>query len=262
MRISGVGVLLTGASRGIGRALAWELARRGCRLALVARGLDDLQALEGELRAHGVVVRAFAADVGDGAAMAEVARQAADFLQPWRVVIANAGIGFHGSGIAFVPERWQQLVRVNLLGVWHTVASCFPFLQTPAAIGVVSSLSALLPYRGGGVYAATKSALNAYLRCLQLELPRQACTVGWVCPGPVATDMIVEGIPHSKLPRLARWLVPVLPAEKVARGLVRLLEKGGGEKVMPWLAAFFASFYRHFPRLAGAVLRLSGAGEA
>ncbi len=262
MRISGVGVLLTGASRGIGRALAWELARRGCRLALVARGPRDLQALEGELRAHGVVVRTFAADVGDGVAMTEVAGQAADFLQPWQVVIANAGIGIHGPGTAFLPEQWHQLVRVNLLGVWQTVASCFPFLQKPAAIGVVSSLSALIPYRGGGFYAATKSALNAYLRCLQLELPPKAWTVGWVCPGPVATDMIVEGIPHRKLPRVARWLVPVLSAEKVASGVVRLLEKGGGEKVMPWSAAFFASFYRHFPRLAGVVLRLSGAGEA
>jgi short-subunit dehydrogenase len=260
VRIAGCGFLLTGASRGIGRALALELARRRCRVALVARDLDSLQKVAAEVQQLGGEARCFPADVGDAAAMGAVAREASGFLAPWHGVVANAGVGLHGPGVAVPAGKAAQLVQVNLLGVLHTIQAAFTHMERPALLGVVSSLSALIPYRGGGVYAASKAGVNALLRCLALELGREA-VVGVLCPGPVATGMIQEGVPHRKLPRLARWLVPVLPPEKVARRMVRLFERGGGEAVIPWQAAFFASFYRHFPKTASLLLRLSGAGE-
>lgn len=264
MRIRNVGVLLTGASRGIGKALALNLARRGCRVALVSRNREELELVAGEVRAVGGDAAAFPADVSDAPAMEVVARQAASWLGRWQVVMANAGIGFHGESGVAPPAEVTRVVSVNFLGVVNTVRAAMPFLRggTPSAIGVVSSLSALIPYRGGGVYGATKAAINAYLACLRLELQESGMTVGWVCPGPVATGMIVDGVPHRKLPLLARLAVPVLPPEKVAAALIGVLEQGGGVRVIPWQAAFFASFYRHFPRLAEGILRLTGAGSA
>jgi short-subunit dehydrogenase len=261
MRLRGLGVLLTGASGGIGAALACELARRGCRLALVARNGEALGEVVKQVEALGGQARAFPVDVSQGDLMQQVAKEAATFLRPWQVVIANAGVGYHGPGTTLEPQVASQIMAVNWQGVVHTLTASLPYLQKPQALGVVSSLSALIPYRGGGLYAASKAAVNAYLRCLRLEIQAPDVTLGWICPGPVATKMIREGVPHGKLPRLARWLVPVLSPEVVAQKLVRLLEKGGGERVIPWQAAFFASFYRHFPRLAQALLRLSGAGQ-
>lgn len=263
MRIREVGVLVTGASRGIGKALALELAARRCRVVLVSRNQEELELVAREARGLGGEAEALAADVADPQAMAEVAREAASRLGGLRVVIANAGVGFHGESWLAPPEQVARVASVNFLGVVNTVRAGLPYLRDTGgtAVGVVSSLSALIPYRGGGVYGASKAAINAFLACLKLELRGTGVTVGWVCPGPVATDMIVDGVPHHKLPPLARLAVPILTPEKVARSLLRVLERGGGGKVIPWQAAFFASFYRHFPRLAEKVLHVTGAGS-
>lgn len=263
MRIREAGVLVTGASRGIGKALAVELGRRRCRVALVSRHSDELELVAREVRGLGGEAAVFVADVADPQAMGDLAQQAASWLGRWQVVIANAGVGFHGEGWRASPEEVARVVSVNFLGVVNTIRSAVPHLrqQKASAIGVVSSLSALIPYRGGGVYAASKAALNAYLSCLKLDLRGTGIAVGWVCPGPVSTGMIVDGVPHRKLPRLARLAVPILTPEKVAKTLLRVLERGGGSKVIPWQALFFARFYQHMPRLAEWALNVTGAGS-
>ncbi|MGC8917289.1 MAG: SDR family NAD(P)-dependent oxidoreductase [Thermoanaerobaculum sp.] len=255
--------MLTGASRGIGRALALELARRRCRLALVSRQREALEEVAAAVRQEGGEVAAFPADVADPGAMAHAVESAASFLGELRVVVANAGVGYHGESLSAPAGEVARVVGVNLLGVMNTLSAAAPFLRAngPGAIGVVSSLSGLIPYRGGGVYAATKAGLNAYLACLRLELAGTGITVGWVCPGPVDTRMIVDGVPHRKLPPLAKLAVPIVSPDKVARTLLRVLERGGGMRVFPWQGAFFVSFYRHFPSLAEKVLRLTGAGS-
>ncbi|MCX7895168.1 MAG: SDR family oxidoreductase [Thermoanaerobaculum sp.] len=263
MRIRNLGALVTGASRGIGRALAVELGRRGCRVALVARDPSGLDGVVQEVLQVGGEARAFPADVRDSEAMQEVAGKASSWLGRWQVVVANAGVGYHGPVLTTPAAQSEAVLGVNFLGTLNTLRAAAPFLQeaAPAAVGVVSSLSGLLPYRGGGVYAASKAALNALLACLRLELVHSRITLGWVCPGPVRTGLIVDGVPHRKLPALARWTVPVLAPEQVARALVRLLERGGGCKVIPWQAAWYVSVYRCYPRVAEWVLRTTGAGE-
>ncbi len=160
--------------------------------------------------------------------------------------------------------RVRRTVDVNLLGALETVRATLPHLRAgaPAALVAVSSLSALIPYRGGGAYAASKAGLIAALRCLRLELAGTAVNVGWLCPGPVATAMIVDGVPRVKLPRLARVTVPVLTVERVAREVVRVAAGRGGQCVIPWTAAFFAAFARHLPRLGEWAELATGAGEA
>lgn len=261
--MKGISALVTGASSGIGRAVALELGRRGCRVALLARQLEALEAVAREIAAVGGQAFAVRADVRDPDALDAAVSSASARLGGLQVAVVNAGVGVHGAAGALPPVAVKEAFEVNALGAIATVRCCLPHLRAarPSALVAVSSLSALIPYRGGGAYGASKAALVQYLRCLRLELAGSGVGVGWLCPGPVQTSFIVSGVPVAKTPRLARWLVPVLPVERVAAAAIRLAERGGGQRVIPLQAAFFASFARLLPRVAERVELLTGAGE-
>lgn len=263
MRLEGVPALVTGASRGIGEAVAVRLASRGCRVALLARDQRELVRVVGRCRAAGGEAAAFVADVTDPPALASAVAQAAGLGGGLRIAVVNAGVGVHCSGLKGA-EAARRTMEVNVLGSIATIEAVGPHLLAggEGALVVVSSLSALIPYRGGGPYGASKAALVAYLRCLRLELADSGVRVGWVCPGAVRTGLIVDGVPHAKLPLLARRLVPILSPERVAQAVVRLAERGEGQRVLPYQAAIFAAFARLAPRLAERVELLTGAGEA
>lgn len=264
MHIERVGCLVTGASEGIGRAVALELARRGCRVALVARRAEPLAAVRRELEAAGGAGESFPADVADEAALRTAVEAAAAWVGELRLAVVNAGVGVHGAVLAAPSGDLRRAAEVNYLGSLATVRAAVPHLlrARPAALVAVSTLSALIPYRGGGGYGASKAALIAALRCLRLEIAGSGVSVGWLCPGAVRTQMIIDGVPHAKLPPLSRLMVPVLSPERVARAVLRLASGRGGQRVIPWQAAFFASFARHLPRLAEWVELTTGAGEA
>ena len=264
MLVEAIPCLVTGASEGIGRAVALELARRRCPVALLARRGEMLVALRDEITAAGGRAEAFVADVADTAALAPAIGRAASWAGGLRLVVVNAGVGVHGAAELLPGDALRRAVDVNLVGALETVRGALPHLRaaTPAALVAVSSLSALIPYRGGGAYAASKAGLVAALRCLRLELAGTGLSVGWLCPGPVATAMIVDGVPRAKLPRLARLTVPVLTVDRVAREVVRLAAGRGGQRVVPWTAAVFAAVARHLPRLGEWTELATGAGEA
>lgn len=263
MRLDGAPVVVTGASRGIGEAVAVALAARGCRVGLIARDGEALAAVAARCRAVGGDARGFVADVTDHVALRAAVDTAAHWGGGLRVAVLNAGVGVHRPAVGG-DEAARRALDVNFLASVATATATVPHLLTggDAALVAVSSLSALIPYRGGGLYGASKAALVAYLRCLRLELAGSGVRVGWVCPGAVRTAMIVDGVPHQKLPRLARALVPVLSPERVARSVAALAERGGGQKVLPAQAALFAAFARLAPGLAERVELLTGAGQA
>lgn len=263
MRVESIPCLVTGASSGIGRAVAVELARRRCPVALLARNGEELAATRHEITAAGGTAEAFAADVTDTAALDRAVDEAARWAGGIRLAVVNAGVGVHGANERVAAELVRRVVEVNLVGALATVRAALPHLRAapPASLVAISSLSALIPYRGGGAYAASKAGLIAALRCLRLELAGTGVAVSWLCPGPVATSMIVDGVPAAKLPRLARLTVPVLPVRRVALDVVRLASGRGGQRVVPGMAAFFAAFARHFPRLGEWTLLATGAGE-
>ena len=263
MRVRDVPAVVTGASRGIGEAIAVAMAARGCRVGLLGRDERALAAVAARCRTAGGEAREFPADVTHHAAL----RAAIDAAAAWggglRVAVVNAGVGVHRPAVGG-EDAARLACEVNFLAAVATMTAAVPHLLAggEGALVAVASLSALIPYRGGGPYGASKAALVNYLRCLRLELAGSGVRVGWVCPGPVATTMIVDGVPHAKLPRLARIVVPVLAPERVARSVVALAERGGGQKVLPVRAAVFATFARLAPRLAERLELLSGAGEA
>jgi short-subunit dehydrogenase len=257
------GALVTGATRGIGRALALELAGRGVRVGLLARSASELDEVAGACRAQGGDGRGFAADVLDPAALAGAVDGAARWCGRLDLAVVNAGIGVHGAAAELPLEQVRRVALVNFVGAVASTTAALPHLlaAAPSAVVAVSSLSALIPYRGGGAYGGSKAALIAWLRCLRLELAGRNVRVGWLCPGPVRTDMIIDGVPVAKLPRLARWLVPVLTPERVAADVL-WVARSGGQRVVPPIAAFFASLARHAPGLGERLLRLTGAGLA
>lgn len=259
MRVRGWECVVTGASEGIGRAVALELAARGCHVVMVARHRAGLERVGREVERAGGRATVAALDVRDGAALADLF---SSLRTAPRLAVVSAGIGVHGPAEPTLASA-REVFEVNVLGAFSTIAAALPRLReaSPAALVVLSSLSGLIPYRGGTVYGGSKAALIHALRCLRLEMAGSGVTVGWLCPGAVDTRLIVDGLPLAKTPRLSRLLVRVLSPAEVARAAVRLAERGGGQRVMPATAAFFAAMARHVPRLAERVELLTGAGE-
>lgn len=263
MRLDGIGSLVTGASSGIGRATAVALGHRGGRVALLARRGAELERVAGEVEAAGGAAAAFPVDVADPAGLEVAVARAAAWADGLRLVVVNAGSGLHGAAETATGEQIRRVVAVNLLGSIETVRAALPHLRraAPATLVGVGSLMGLIPIRGGGTYGATKAGFLFYLQALRLELAGSGVGVGWVCPASVRTEMFADVIASGKLPRLARWLVPPITPERVAAAVLDVARRGGGRRVIPATAAFFAAFARTLPRTAERVLLLTGAGD-
>ncbi len=251
--------MVTGASSGIGRAVAVELGRRQCRVALVARRSETLESVAVEVREAGgdpiVVPADLATEKGCSAAVAGVL----DDLGKLRLVVANAGIGRYSLVEEQPAEHAEQLMRVNYLGLVHTVRHALPHLleAAPAGIVGVTSSAGLIPHRAGSAYCASKAAAIAYLATLRLEVADRGVGVSWVCPGAVRTPFFEEsGLdPDQDLPLLARLLVRQLGPDEVAKAVVRAARSGRAEIVQPAMMRFFVMLRRLTPRLADWVNR-------
>lgn len=183
--------LVTGASRGIGRAVAVELASAGARLAVHGRRLTpELRQFALSLSRPGAAARAFGADLGDPAAVRRLFREIRRWSARLDFVVANAGV-FSGPGVAEVSERdWTKVLGVNLLGSFRTIQGALPLLHRSrhAAITCISSVLGSRAAAGGIPYQASKSAIEQMTRALALQLaPR--IRVNAVAPGFIRTQM-------------------------------------------------------------------------
>ncbi|MCU0686519.1 MAG: SDR family oxidoreductase [Polyangiaceae bacterium] len=221
MELHGTGTLITGASRGLGAALARQLARRGARLVLVAREAAALETLVAEIRAEGGEAHAIAADVGDKNAVYPLAGAAAALVGPLGLVVHNA------SSLGPLPmpplldtacEDLERVLAVNLVG---------PFRLTKAVAGgmavnggglfvFLSSDAATSAYPNWGAYGVSKAALDHLARVWAAELEGTGVRTLIVDPGEMDTQMHADAVPDADRAALAR-------PEAVARRLVRLL---------------------------------------
>ncbi len=245
---------MTGASTGIGREIALALARKGCRVALLARNREALAEMAREVEKAGGEALVLPVDVTDEPSLGEAVRQVAATFGGLRLVVANAGLGRY----AFVEEQTadipEQLIRVNYLGTVHTVRHALPHLlaAAPSHVVAVASSAGFIPHRLGSAYCASKSAVIQYMATLRLEVLDRGVGVTWVCPGAVRTPFF-EGSnldPETDLPLLARLLVRMLEPEEVARATVRAVERNRREVVQPFFVRFFAWTRRMSPGLA------------
>ena len=232
-------VWITGASSGIGMALAQHYAQRGATLGLVARRGEALQALAAALPAP---CHLYPLDVADAAAMA-VAGQ--DFIQRAGIpdiVIANAGIsvGTLTEAVEDLPA-FRRVFDTNVMGMVHTFQ---PFLAAMRQTGSgrlvgIASVAGIRGLPGAGAYCASKAAAIAYLESLRVELRGSGVKVVTLAPGYIATPMT------EKNPYPMPFLMPV---EDAARSMMRHIDRGTRFAVMPWPMGLVAQLLRILPR--------------
>ena len=176
--------LVTGASRGIGRAIARRLASTH-EIVAVARSADDLRSLVDEIEDGGGRCRAIPLDVADGDAVA-----AALGGLPVDVLVNNAGVGVLKPFLELAPEEWRRMVDVNFNALFHVTRAVLPGMVAREAghVVIVGSIAGRSAFVGGSCYAATKHAVMGFAESLMLEVRDAGVKVSVVSPGSVATD--------------------------------------------------------------------------
>jgi short-subunit dehydrogenase len=233
-------VFLTGASSGIGEALAHDYAARGATLGLFARREDELVRLAAALSP--TVVATYAGDVRDAAALA---RAGADFITRFGVpdiVIGNAGIsrGTLTSEAADL-QAFKAVLDTNVLGLVHTFAPFLAAMQRErrGTLVGVASVAGFRGLPGSGAYSASKAAAITYLEALRVELRGTGVAVVTICPGFIRTPM-TAGNPY----RMPFLLAP----ERAARLIGRAIARKRRFYVLPWQMALVGRAMRMIPR--------------
>jgi 3-oxoacyl-[acyl-carrier protein] reductase len=198
MELQGSTAIVTGAGRGIGRAVAAALAREGVHLGLVGRTRAHLDVLAAELAAHGVRTSVAAADVGDRAqAEAAVARIAAE-LGDVDVLVNNAGIAERGTVLDMDPEVWERTFRVNLFGAYYATRAVLPGMIARRRGDVinVASTAGLNGAATMSAYAGSKAAMLRLTESLVAEVRRHDVRVTALLPSTVNTELSASmGLP-------------------------------------------------------------------
>jgi short-subunit dehydrogenase len=185
--------VITGASSGIGWALAKELAGQGAKVGLVARRLDRLEALAAEIRQSGKGggIATAAADVAVRDQALHAIKTVREQLGPVDLLIANAGVGAPTLLNPVNIDQVERMFQVNVFGVIYSIEGVLPeMLQRKSGhIAAVSSLSAYKGLPGESAYCASKAAVNTYMEGLRIQLRRHNIAVTTICPGFVKTPM-------------------------------------------------------------------------
>ena len=222
MTTSPVGAIIVGASSGIGAALADELARRGYRLALVARRVPELEAIAARLNARTPgVARIYAHDARDYDAAPALFEQIRSDLgdAPLRLLVYASGVlaPAGADGWLFTAER--EMIEVNLIGAmrWLGLAAEVFARQGHGSLVGISSVAGDRGRAGNAAYMASKAALSSYLESLRYRLGRRGVRVVTIKPGFVATPMLAGAKPPRPL---------VISAEQAARRIAEVCERG------------------------------------
>ncbi len=201
-------VLVTGASSGIGRGLAIELARRGGAVGLLARRGDLLNEIVNEIEAVGGRALALAADVTDATAVRSAADRLTAKFGPIDVLFANAGVGATTHATDLDAGQVASLVNVNVIGVVNSVTAVIPEMVQRGQ-GQLVAISSLAAYRGlpkSAAYCASKAAVSAFFESLRLDLHGSGVDVTIIHPGFIKTPFTADR--QAKLP----WLMELSDA--------------------------------------------------
>ena len=234
-------VLITGASSGIGQALALQYARQGWRLALVARRADVIKSWLSPIGISAESYKVYSADVADTDSMAGMAKTCMDSQGVPDVVIANAGISIGvDSAQRSDLDVMARILATNVLGVAATFG---PFIHAMTARGSgalvgIGSVAGIRGLPGHGGYCASKAAVISYCESLRGELRASGVQVLTLCPGYIATPLTQNN--RYKMPFL-------MPADDFAVQAVRAIEAGVSYRVIPWQMGIVAKILRLLP---------------
>jgi short-subunit dehydrogenase len=249
-------VAITGASRGIGEALARAFAERGATLGLVSRSGEELKALADSLPGAGH--RALTADVGD----AEDVRGALEEFGEIDVVVANAGVAHYGRFDELEREAAERMTRVNWLGTVYTVQAALPGMleRGRGHVVIVSSGAALRTFPEAAVYGATKAAQRGFAEALRHELHGTGVSLTTVYPGEIASHL--HDHERDSMPAWYRK-DEAAPAEPLAERVVAAVEKDERAVYYPGLVRLLRIVHGISPRLGDLMLRrMRGASAA
>jgi short-subunit dehydrogenase len=243
--------IITGASSGLGEALARELHGRGWKVGLIARREEQLRALADSLGDGAAHATADVASVED---VEEAVAQLQQSLGPCTLMIANAGIGTYTTCRNWETAAVTRVLQVNTLGVIHTIGAVIPQMVERGSghVAVVSSVAGYRGLPGFGAYSASKAAVSNLFESLRGELIPMGIAVTSIHPGYVETPLTDSN--KFKMPFL-------IPATKAARIMANGLEKRKKEINYPWQMACLMGMARHLPNWAWD-MAVSGANPA
>ncbi|MGC5699950.1 3-oxoacyl-ACP reductase FabG [Pseudomonas sp. NFXW11] len=205
-------VLVTGSSRGIGRAIALRLAQAGYDLVLHCRsGRSEAETVKGEVEALGRKARILQFDVSEREACKAALEADVEAHGAYYGVVLNAGLTRDGAFPALSEEDWDQVLRTNLDGfynVLHPVMMPMIRRRAPGRIICITSVSGLIGNRGQVNYSASKAGLIGAAKALAIELGKRKITVNCVAPGLIDTAMLDENVPVEEL-------LKMIPAQRM-----------------------------------------------
>jgi short-subunit dehydrogenase len=249
-RIAESRILITGASQGIGRALAESAALRGAKVLAAARSPELLHELAEEVRNRGATLETVQADVtraGDRQRMVEAALHHFAGLD---VLVNNAGIGATGHFAEVSPDRLRQIMEVNFFGLTETTRVFLPLLlqgNRPAIVNI-SSIAGKRGIPARSEYSASKFAVQGFSEALRAELAKDGIDVLIICPGLTQTNFSKNMIEQKA--KMALDHMRGMTSEQVAQATLRAIERGRSEVCLTFQGKLIVFVSRFFPWLA------------
>lgn len=244
MNLASKRALITGAGQGLGREIAFGLARAGVEVIVTDINAAALKETEQKLHEAGFKAHAYPLDVTQSDQIAEARRRIVSEIGPIDVLVNNAGLVFGGEFTSVSLERHRKTIDVNLTGLISLTHAFLPDLMArpEAAIVNIASASAVVPLPWAATYAATKAAVLSFSESLREELRllgKRHLLVSAICPSFISTGLF-EG---AKPARLTWMLTP----EKVAKAVVRSIKRNRTFLMLPWTASLLYVVGRCLP---------------
>ena len=256
-RFEGKSVFITGASSGIGAALAKAFAREGARVALVARRMDRLEEVKREIEARAGQAIIFQCDVTDVEGLKAAAEHTAEVFGGIDVVLANAGFGVSGAFENLTVDDWRRQFEVNFFGMLNTLYATLPMLkQSRGRVGLLGSVAGKFGLPMTSPYNVSKYAVVGLAECVYHEFDECGVSVTLINPGFVDSEIRSvnnEGVYTGKPDPVPARLV--MPAEKAARLVLTALHRRKPELILTRLGKASVLFNRLFPGLTRWVIR-------
>jgi len=251
MNLQGKVAVVTGASRGIGRAIAEALAAAGAAVVVSSRKQEAVEAVAEAIRAQGGQALAVAAHTGDGEAVAQLIARTVETFGSMDILVNNAATNPHFGPLLTAEEsHWAKILDVNVVGYFRTAKAAVPHMQARGGGKIINiaSIAGLTPLEGMGVYSASKAAVIMLTRALALELAPANIQVNAIAPGlvktrfsqalwdnPALSEKVLAGIPAGRMAKpeeiAAATLFLASPAADFVTGEVLVMD--GGQR---WVA--------------------------
>jgi short-subunit dehydrogenase len=234
---SGRGVVVTGASSGIGRLLALRMAAAGAKVALVARRADTLESVAEEIRTAGGEAVVAPCDVGDRAQAMACATRILDELGGVDVLVNNAGFGHHRPFLELDLEEMERLIQVNFMGALYFTKALLPTMveRESGWLVFIASVAGRIAPADETIYAASKHAMVGLASSLSLEVEDLGVHVLTVCPGAIRTPFFDDAA-LARLPAVARR--QMADPDGLVEAIMQALAKGERELTYPrWIVS-------------------------